>query len=305
MSTAVDDGLLRSNPVAIKGAAAEEHHARPGSDLRRGRPARRRDRAEVPCADLDGGDVSAPLQRADRVVPLPRRPRARRPFGSSERWRSNEASAPTLGPPKTPAAHRTVALPGRHRRDPPRHLDEFVDGTPDALVFTSVKGSPLLYRYFAPYWKRAKAGGRESIRPSTSTTSATWPAPPRPVPGASVKELMARMGHATSDASLRYLEASARRDAEIAAAMEERIAHCAQRAMPDGTASAQHLGAPVVEPRPISSGSKRMNLPILRNGIRRCATSRRTKLSLTSSIDATRGMSYNSRPDASPGLNLR
>ena len=35
---------------------------------------------------------------------------------------------------------------------------------------------------------------------------------------------MARMGHATSDASLRYLEASARRDAEIAAAMEARIA---------------------------------------------------------------------------------
>ena len=29
MATAVDDGLLRSNPVAIKGAAAEEHHARP------------------------------------------------------------------------------------------------------------------------------------------------------------------------------------------------------------------------------------------------------------------------------------
>jgi hypothetical protein len=29
MSTAVDDGLLRSNPVSIKGAAAEERHARP------------------------------------------------------------------------------------------------------------------------------------------------------------------------------------------------------------------------------------------------------------------------------------
>jgi hypothetical protein len=35
---------------------------------------------------------------------------------------------------------------------------------------------------------------------------------------------MARMGHATSDASLRYLEASARRDAEIAAVMDARIA---------------------------------------------------------------------------------
>ena len=35
---------------------------------------------------------------------------------------------------------------------------------------------------------------------------------------------MARMGHATSDASLRYLSASERRDSEIAAAMDARIA---------------------------------------------------------------------------------
>jgi hypothetical protein len=34
---------------------------------------------------------------------------------------------------------------------------------------------------------------------------------------------MARMGHASSDSSLRYLAASERRDAEVAAAMEARI----------------------------------------------------------------------------------
>ncbi len=38
---------------------------------------------------------------------------------------------------------------------------------------------------------------------------------------------MSRMGHATSDASLRYLGASASRDAEIAAAIEERIERAA------------------------------------------------------------------------------
>lgn len=90
-------------------------------------------------------------------------------------------------------------------------------------MFTSIKGSPLLYRYFAPYWKRAKqsAGVDQAVhfhdlRHLASTTAASS--------GASLRELMARMGHATSDASLRYLEASARRDAEIAAAMEARIA---------------------------------------------------------------------------------
>jgi integrase len=56
------------------------------------------------------------------------------------------------------------------------------------LVFTAVKGSPLLYRYFAPYWRRAKnAVGVDQplhfhdLRHLASTTAASS--------GASVKEL--------------------------------------------------------------------------------------------------------------------
>ena len=71
-------------------------------------------------------------------------------------------------------------------------------------------------------WTRAKqaAGVDESVRfhdlrHLAGTTAAAS--------GASVKESMARMGHASSDASLRYLAASERRDAEVAAAMEARI----------------------------------------------------------------------------------
>ena len=41
--------------------------------------------------------------------------------------------------------------------------------------------------------------------------------------GASLREIMARMGHASAEASLRYLKASERRDAEIASAIEQRI----------------------------------------------------------------------------------
>ena len=128
----------------------------------------------------------------------------------------------SLGPTKTPSAHRTVTLPALAVAILRSHVDEFVTETADALVFTSVKGRPLLYRYFAPYWKRAKLGAGvaqsvhfHDLRHLASTTAASS--------GASIRELMARMGHATSDASLRYLEASARRDVEIAAAMETRI----------------------------------------------------------------------------------
>ncbi|MEL6894470.1 MAG: site-specific integrase, partial [Actinomycetota bacterium] len=41
--------------------------------------------------------------------------------------------------------------------------------------------------------------------------------------GASLREVMARMGHASSDAALRYLKASERRDREIAEALTLRM----------------------------------------------------------------------------------
>jgi len=91
-----------------------------------------------------------------------------------------------------------------------------------ALVFTSVKDSPLVNRYFAPYWKKAleAAGLDESIRfhdlrHHAGTSAATA--------GSSLREIIARMGHASSDASLRYLKASARRDEEIADEIERRM----------------------------------------------------------------------------------
>jgi integrase len=82
------------------------------------------------------------------------------------------------------------------------HIEEYVDDKPDYLVFTSVKDSPLVNRYFAPYWKKAlKAAGLDEsirfrdLRHHAGTSAATA--------GASLRKIMARMGHASSDASLR------------------------------------------------------------------------------------------------------
>jgi hypothetical protein len=61
-------------------------------------------------------------------------------------------------------------------------MTQFVGDRPDALIFTSVKGSPLLYRYLAPFWNRAKEAAE--IDPEVHfTTCGTWPATLRPVPG--------------------------------------------------------------------------------------------------------------------------
>ena len=133
-----------------------------------------------------------------------------------------KGQGPTLGPPKSAAAHRTVVIPGGVAEMLAAHIDEHVDDERDAFVFTSVKDSPLVNRYFAPYWKKAlKAAGLDEsirfhdLRHHAGTSAATA--------GASLREIMARMGHASPDASLRYLKASARRDVEIADGIEQRM----------------------------------------------------------------------------------
>ncbi len=221
MTTAVDDGLLRANPVAIKGAAVEEHHARvvPTFD----EVARLADAIEPRFRALIWTAATSALRYSELTALSRSHVNLAESSVRVERALSFERGVgASLGPTKTPSAHRTVALPALAVVILASHLDEFVAESPDALVFTSVKGRPLLYRYFAPFWTRAKlaAGVAQSVhfhdlRHLASTTAASS--------GASIRELMARMGHATSDASLRYLEASARRDVEIAAAMETRI----------------------------------------------------------------------------------
>lgn len=128
-----------------------------------------------------------------------------------------------LGPPKSAAARRTVTIPQRAADVLSEHIELFVDDDPDALIFTSVKRSPLANRYFSPYWKRALRAAQlpettrfHDLRHLAGTSAATA--------GASLREIMARMGHASADASLRYLKASERRDAEIADAIEARMA---------------------------------------------------------------------------------
>jgi integrase len=221
LDTAVDDGLLRTNPVHIKGAAVERSIERPmldWDDIERIADAiHPRFRALVWVGATSGlryGELTGLTRRhvdlEDRTLRV------------QQALTFIRGQGPTLGPPKSTAAHRTVVLPGGVAEMLAHHIDEYVADEPDALVFTSVKDSPLLNRYFAPYWKRAlKAAGLDEsirfhdLRHHAGTSAATA--------GASLREIMARMGHASSDASLRYLKASARRDAEIAEAMGARM----------------------------------------------------------------------------------
>ena len=230
LDTAVDDGLIRANPVHIKGAAVERSTERP--ELGWDEVGLIADAIEPRFRALVWLGASSGL-RFGELTGLTRRhvDLASRSVRVEQALTFVRGKGPTLGPPKSAAAHRTVVIPGGVTDLVAEHLNTHVDDGPDALVFTSVKGSPLVNRYFAPYWKRALREAElddrtrfHDLRHLAGTAAATA--------GASLREIMARMGHSSPDASLRYLKASERRDAEIADAIGERMASEVHRPAP-------------------------------------------------------------------------
>ena len=77
-----------------------------------------------------------------------------------------KGQGPTLGPPKTESAVRTVPVAESIAVRLAAHIVNYVDEVePDALVFTSLRGGPLLNTYFAPQWSKAtEAVGLRHVR---------------------------------------------------------------------------------------------------------------------------------------------
>lgn len=222
METAVEDGMIRANPVKLKGAAKEKVHLRPEVTfkdvVRLAEVIEPQFSALVWAAATSGlrfGELTA-LRRSD-VDPETGQLRVLRSLAFVK------GAGPVFGPPKTESGERMVSLDSTTLEILRKHMDTFTESGGDALVFRSVKGCPLLNRYFHPSWTRAKRNAEvnpeirfHDLRHLAGTTAASA--------GASTKEIMARLGHSTPDASLRYLKATEARDAEIAAGMGDRIA---------------------------------------------------------------------------------
>ena len=121
------------------------------------------------------------------------------------------------GPPKTDAGRRKVAIPPHVVPAVRFHLERFVGPESGALVFTGVKGGPLRPHVLQTAWNRARATvGRTDLHLHDLRHSGnTWAA----ATGASTKELMARLGHASAAAALRYQHATEDRDAVLAEAL--------------------------------------------------------------------------------------
>ncbi len=128
-------------------------------------------------------------------------------------------SKPVIGKPKSDAGVRDVAIPPHLLPAIKAHIKDHAQWGADGLLFPSPKGMHLTTStLYASFWPARKKAGREDLSwHGLRHTGATLAA----ATGASLAELMARLGHSTPGAAMVYQHAAKGRDAEIAVALSK------------------------------------------------------------------------------------
>jgi integrase len=218
LSTAVDDELIRRNPCRIKGAGVPDTPER----------------------------VMIPLTKVVEILDtVPERYRALVLLGTfaSLRWgelaglrrihldldggvvrivsvlAERDGGQLLENTPKSRAGRRIVSIPLEIIPDLRVHLDTFAEPGPDGRVFVGPKGGSLRRSGFRRIWRKVQTEVGlpdlhfHDLRHVGNTLAAAT--------GASLKELMTRMGHASTRAALIYQHASQDRDKVIAQGLGE------------------------------------------------------------------------------------
>jgi integrase len=218
MASAVVDELIDANPCRIVGAgrAKRVHKIRPASVEELGVLT-----AEMPehlrlmvtlaswCALRFGEAVE--LRRGDIDL-------------SAEVIRVRRAAVRTKGAytittPKSDAGLRDVAIPPHIIPAIEQHLAKHVDKGRDSLIFPADNGGHLQPSTLYRHWYKARTKARRDdlrwhdLRHSGAVLAAAT--------GASLAELMARLGHSTPTAAMRYQHAAQGRDKQIAALLSK------------------------------------------------------------------------------------
>jgi integrase len=133
--------------------------------------------------------------------------------------------------PKSETGKRPVNLSTGLRGDVERHLDRDAQPGPDGRLFLGSLGGIPRRRNFNPVWKaaldRAKIPAEMDLHlHDPRHTGSTWSARS----GATLRELMARIGHFSTRAGMIYQRASRDRDQAIAAAFDALIVEARTRA---------------------------------------------------------------------------
>lgn len=213
-NTAVDDGLIRRNPCRIKGAGQERSPERPvltlGQVFALADAIDPRYRALVLLAvfaSLRWGEVAA-LRRCDIDITT-RTVRVERQLAE----RSGGGFA--FAVPKSDAGQRLVVVPEVIAADLSAHLAAYAAPDSDGLLFTNRSGGPLRHSNFRRrVWLPAlAAAGLPAIHVHDLRHTGNHYAAGS---GATLRDLMDRMGHSTTRAALIYLHGSTDRQQAIA-----------------------------------------------------------------------------------------
>lgn len=125
--------------------------------------------------------------------------------------------------PKTAASRRVVTLPRFVLDALDGHIALFAGGDPNGPLFPGVEGGVMSEGWFKKNWAKTRSQvGVKTVRfhdlRHTAGTLATQN-------GATLKEVMSRLGHSTAAAAIRYQRAADDRDREVADRLDEVFGH--------------------------------------------------------------------------------
>ncbi|WP_460359372.1 tyrosine-type recombinase/integrase [Mycobacterium sp. ZZG] len=229
LGTAASDGKISANPCAIRGAGSTKRvkQIRPAAlpeiekittempeqykamillaswcALRFGEltELRRKDIVLTTTVDAEGETVHTGVIRVERAV-------------------SRTKNGFEIGPPKSDAGIRDVAIPPHLVPVIRDHLAVHVNGGSNALLFPAKNGGHLApATFYRHYYKARNTADRGDLRFHDLRHSGAVLAA---ATGATLAELMARLGHSTPQAAMRYQHAAQGRDQVIASALSK------------------------------------------------------------------------------------
>ena len=215
LTTAETDGLIIQNPCRIAGAGIERSDERPVATVEQVWKLADAVPPRLRCMVLVFGFVGLRLGEA---LALERRhlDLRKRTLRVEQQEQELRDGTIIISPPKTRSGIRTLAIPEFLVNELHLHLEQFVGPAEEDRLFTGAGGGPLRRAQWKRTWDRAKVdvadlqpGFRShDLRHTANTIAAAT--------GASTRELMQRMGHASSEAALRYQHATTDRDRAIA-----------------------------------------------------------------------------------------
>jgi integrase len=219
LQTAVTDDLISANPCRIRGAGSADRVVKiqPASLTELAAIAQ-----EMPAKYLAAVMLSAwcALRFGEMAELRVKDVDLKKGVIHVRRAVTVRAGETVVGTPKSAAGVRDVAIPPHLVPMLKDHIKQHAGRGVEGLVFPAATGKKHLApsTLYKPYKRARKAAGRPDLRwHDLRHTGAVLAAST----GATLSELMARLGHSTPSAAMLYQHASQARDHQIAAALSE------------------------------------------------------------------------------------